>query len=354
MINSRLCLTSVLLCTVLGASVFAEDAMTVATILEENADALLKVLTNPTGDPGEGHVERATVFSGQQSIRIVPMQRFNNRIPGWAFPIRETPKAGEYRYLRFAWKARGGTGIMLQLHDEKDWRIRYTAGRDMYGWGTRFIAEQPPQQWSIVTVDLFANHGEQTITGIALTNFDAEAAYFDHIYFSPTIEALDRLDATGFRNQALPKLSQVQLADLMHQLSSPDAGEQYRAFWRLVASNDQTVDLLRARMKQAGAIVSAQRLAQWIGELDAESYATREAAMDYLTLHAGSARPMLERLAAGKLNEEVRWRIATLLATNTVDDREARQQANVRRLLEYIGTVESKRLLNELTTVPRP
>src|SRR5687767_8287751 len=91
----------------------------VLTVLEDNAPDLLSVLTHPTGDPGEGHVDQASAFSGRHAIRIIPLQRFNNRIPGWAIPIRERPKAGEYRYLRFAWKAEGGTGIMLQLHDEK-------------------------------------------------------------------------------------------------------------------------------------------------------------------------------------------------------------------------------------------
>ena len=55
----------------------------------------------------------------------------------------EKPKTGEYRYLRFTWKADGCRGIMLQLHDEKDWHIRYTAGVDAHNWGTKFVAEKP-------------------------------------------------------------------------------------------------------------------------------------------------------------------------------------------------------------------
>src|SRR5687768_16090231 len=35
---------------------------TVAALLEDNAETLLPLLTNPTGDPGEGFVERAEVF----------------------------------------------------------------------------------------------------------------------------------------------------------------------------------------------------------------------------------------------------------------------------------------------------
>ena len=107
----------------------------VAELLEDNGEALLKLLTNPTGDPGEGHVEKTDVFSGASSVKIIPMQRYQSRIAGWQYRIREKPGPDEYRYLRFAWKADGATGIMVQLHDERDWYIRYTAGADQFGWG---------------------------------------------------------------------------------------------------------------------------------------------------------------------------------------------------------------------------
>src|SRR4051812_46596669 len=92
----------------------AELPAPIALILEDNATELLPKLTNPTGDPGEGHLDEKEVFSGKSSIRIVPLQRFNNFIPGWKYLIREKPKPGEFRYLRFAWKAPGLSGVMLQ------------------------------------------------------------------------------------------------------------------------------------------------------------------------------------------------------------------------------------------------
>src|SRR3954470_5205422 len=88
----------------------------VAALLEDNADALLPLLTNPTGDPGEGHVERVTVFSGRSAVRIVPLQRFHPHVPGWNYRIVEKPAAaGEYRYVRWAWKADGCAGTMVQF-----------------------------------------------------------------------------------------------------------------------------------------------------------------------------------------------------------------------------------------------
>ena len=79
-----------------------KPAQSPALLLEDNGDDLLPKLTNPTGCPGEGHVEKEAPFSGASCLRIVPMQRYEPRIPGWEFLIRETPKAGEFRYLRFA------------------------------------------------------------------------------------------------------------------------------------------------------------------------------------------------------------------------------------------------------------
>jgi hypothetical protein len=208
----------------------------VAEVLEDNGEALLKQLTNPTGDPGEGHVEKAVVFSGKSSVKIVPMQRFEPAIPGWKYRIMEKPAAGEYRYLRFAWKADGCAGIMLQLHDEKDWHVRYTAGQDVYNWGTKFVADRPPAEWAVVTVDLFKDFGERTIRGIALTAHGGRAGYFDHIYFGRSVEDLDRIDATGLRAGKPPECTPADLDRFWGDLAGGDAARAYLAFWSLTAS----------------------------------------------------------------------------------------------------------------------
>lgn len=85
---------------VIGQSALAAEGRkppAVAELLEDDAEGLLKKLTNPTGDPGEGHVEQVDVFSGRRAIKIIPMQRFSPHIPDWKYRIVEKPKAGEYR-----------------------------------------------------------------------------------------------------------------------------------------------------------------------------------------------------------------------------------------------------------------
>lgn len=150
----------------------------VACLLEDNAAELLLQLTNPGGDGGQGEIEKEVVFSGKSGIKITLYQRYFNHLPGWAYRITENPKEGEYRYRRFAWKSNGTIGMMLQLHDDKDWHIRYTAGANKFGWETKFVAETPPQDWTVVTVDLFKDFGEREIHGIALTAFDGAGGHF--------------------------------------------------------------------------------------------------------------------------------------------------------------------------------
>jgi hypothetical protein len=108
-------------------------AATTAALLEDHPKPLLSQLQGQDG--GQAVVEALDVFSGSSSVKIIPMQRFRRDVAGWAFPIRRRPGSGEYRYLRFAWRADGAQGIMLQLHDQRDWNIRYTAA-----WTSRTVA----------------------------------------------------------------------------------------------------------------------------------------------------------------------------------------------------------------------
>ena len=182
-------------CVIWLAPVFAADEERlppgVACLLEDNGEQLLPQLTNPGGDLGEGEIEKAVVFAGTSSIKITNYQRYFNLLPGWAYRIAENPQKCEYRYLRFAWKADGLAGIMLQLHDDRDWNVRYVAGANKFGWTAKSVADSPPQEWTVVTVDLFKDFGDREIHGIALTAFDRAAGYFDHIYLARTIAELD-------------------------------------------------------------------------------------------------------------------------------------------------------------------
>ncbi|MBM4072230.1 MAG: hypothetical protein FJ271_25380 [Planctomycetes bacterium] len=320
----------------------------VAELFEDDAEELLKKLTNPTGDSGEGRVEKAVVFSGKTSIKIIPMQRFHPQIPGWKYRIAKAPKAGEFRYLRFAWKADGCAGIMIQLHDEKDWFIRYTAGIDQFNWGTRFVAAKPSADWKLVTCDLYKDFGERTITGMALTVFGGQAGYFDHIYLGREVDDLDRIDATGLRRGTPPAPSAADLDRLWQQLADGDHAAAYRAYWTLVAASKQSIPFLKGKLAGPPAKVASQQLRRWIAELGDEQFAAREQATRMLAQHVDAAAPLLEQELTRKPSPEVRTRIGLLLKGRKGLDEDRQRITRAIRALTYISTAEARAALEEL------
>lgn len=121
--------------------------------------------------------------SGAASLRITPPQRFSPRIKSWEFRVREHPAPGEYRYLRFAWKAPDATGVMLELAASGSWPPadqplrRYLAGKNTTGWQTVSITATVPRQWTVVTRDLWKDFGDFTLTGIAPTTMTGPALF---------------------------------------------------------------------------------------------------------------------------------------------------------------------------------
>jgi hypothetical protein len=139
-------------------------------------------------------------YSGAASIKVTPDQRFNPALPGLGVKIREKPAPGEYRYLQFAWKKQGGQALCLQLNHDGKWgpagdnpaKFRYHAGPANEPIGPSLaIDANLPAAFTLVTRDLFADFGEFTLTGIALSPVDGEFALFDHIYLGTTPEDFD-------------------------------------------------------------------------------------------------------------------------------------------------------------------
>jgi hypothetical protein len=322
----------------------------VARILEDNAAELLARLTNPTGDPGQGFVETDDVFSGSAAIKIIPMQRFEPRIPGWAYKITEHPGLGEYRFVRFAWRAdRECTGLMLQLHTLTDWNIRYVAGRDEPGWGSKQVAEKPPARWTVVTRDLFADFGEHTIRGIAFTAFSGKTAWFDHVYFGRSVADLDRIDATEAPDHPAP-LDEKALARHWSDLCSDDARDAYRARCALLRDPEHAVPFLKhtAQTLPASAAELSRQIAQWIDDLGAEDPAARHAAASNLTRHFDAAAGILRVASTDDASPEVRAAAARLLRDKDPGGPWPDPAEQAVRLLRLIDTEKSRDALKTL------
>ena len=145
---------------------------------------------------GEGTAEFITreKFSGESSLLITPPQRYCDRIKGWEFRIREKPTVGEYRFIRFAWKAPQASGVMLEFAADGQWPPadqplrRYFAGRNLTPWQAVGVAPRPPGDWTVMTRDLWEDFGDFTLTGIAPTAI-AGPAFFDRIELIRTLDA---------------------------------------------------------------------------------------------------------------------------------------------------------------------
>ena len=123
--------------------------------------------------------------TGEQCLKVDAVQRHSPQIPGWSFKIREKPDEGEYRYLRFRWRKPKG-GVMIQLAFEGGWQRaqRYHAGPNSVNFEPSLEVDRGgPEEWVTVTRDLWADHGDGLLTGIALTAMDGPA-FFDGLYLA--------------------------------------------------------------------------------------------------------------------------------------------------------------------------
>jgi hypothetical protein len=240
---------------------------------------------------------------------------------------------------------------MLQMHDEKDWNLRFTAGVDVPNWGTKFVAATPPSRWTVVTRDLFAEFGQRTIKGIALTVFEGEAGYFDHIYLARTIDDLDRIDVTGLREvfSLPPQLNPDRLDQLWTDLAAEDASKAYLAFWTLAAAPARSTPFVCQNLAFPHSAGAIPQIKIWIAELDADQYAVRERATQHLTQNLEVASEFLKK-GLEDASPEARTRILQLLERAADKGEKTRSAERIEkglRLLKYTNTPGGRAFLDE-------
>lgn len=174
----------------------------------EDDPAFVAELSDGTGT---ANLESSDKFTGSASIRVTPADKNDASLPGWNVPIRSDPYPGEYRFVRFAWRKRGGAEIGFHLAQNGAFppaalinpkeTLRYHVGRGIkHDYGKSFeFRNTIPDQWELVTRDLFADFGAFDATGLRLVAGDGEWAEFDHVYFARRWEDLDRV--TRLRQQ---------------------------------------------------------------------------------------------------------------------------------------------------------
>lgn len=165
----------------------------VAVLFEDEAE-FLSVLTSGNG---KARLVTDDVFRGKAALGMTPLQREAAKVPGWNFQVREQPTAGQVRFLRLAWKKRGEGSVMIELTrsgkwpDAKDPKGRYVAGPNTTGWAAISVSDTAPTAWTVVTVDLWKDLGDCTLTGLAPTCDKGDEAFFDSVLLGVDLESLD-------------------------------------------------------------------------------------------------------------------------------------------------------------------
>ena len=147
---------------------------------------------------GQGTIalESKDKYSGTASVKLTGVRKEHPRFLG-EIRIRKEPGRGEFRYIQFAWKKSGGTAIGIELGRSFNYgperpmgpTYRYHAGPGK-PWGTDslLLSDKLPEEWVLVTRDLFTDFGEFTLTGLSLNPVDGSHALFDHIRLGRTLQ----------------------------------------------------------------------------------------------------------------------------------------------------------------------
>jgi hypothetical protein len=329
-----------------------------AVELLEQVDAVAKQLdNNGMGLDGSAARDDSDRFTGVYCLKVTPFQHYQTDLKGWRYPIVEKPGPGEYRYVRFAWKKTGGGGIMVQFCGEaadweSRWSHRYKAGASAAVYPALSINPKAPEEWTVVTRDLFTDFGAFTVTGIAFTPGDGAAGLFDHMYLGRTVQDLDKItNAALGKIRPTEALGQNQAERLWDDLRSRDAALYAPAVRMLAAPKANGVAFLGRKLQIRPG--DDPRLQQMIADLDADDFDVREAATRELEKLGDAAAAALRQTQEETTSAEVRHRVGILLEKLTPPDGVlTADQLRILRAtwaLELSGTPKARKVLASLS-----
>ncbi|MCX7935951.1 MAG: hypothetical protein N3A66_11915, partial [Planctomycetota bacterium] len=137
---------------------------------------------------------RSLALSG--SCRAVPLWQppFGHVVPNWDFEIAETPAAGQYRWLQFAWKALSPNtrGITVRIAGIACHAGEYVRISE-HGETPKKLADKPPLTWKVERIDLWEAVGKKVVRvqdiGLAAAG---DGALVDQILLAASPQALDK------------------------------------------------------------------------------------------------------------------------------------------------------------------
>jgi WD40 repeat protein len=144
------------------------------------------------------------------------------------------------------------------------------------------------------------------------------------------------------------KLDKKQLEACWANLTDDNAGRAYQACWVLIDAPQQSVPMLRDRLKPF-ALADSDKVRKLIADLDGDKFEVREAAAKELKKLGSHAGVEIEQALKGTLPEETRRKLESIAN----DLREAIEPETLRSLraimvLEKIATPEAREVLDAL------
>jgi RNA polymerase sigma factor (sigma-70 family) len=154
-------------------------------------------------------------------------------------------------------------------------------------------------------------------------------------------------DVAGTLEAKQRRLSNDELRRGWSDLANEDAAVAFQALRRLCAVPEQTLPLLRERLKPV-APPDPKRVRQLVAMLDSDDFPTRQQASEELAKRADAASGLLRQIMSKeKPSLEVRQRLRAILDVQQ-NKPESLRTVRAVEVLEWIATPEAVRLLDEL------
>ncbi|HEX5106305.1 MAG TPA: S1C family serine protease, partial [Pirellulaceae bacterium] len=171
-----------------------DELPTLHRVLEEQA-LPVPIAANQAGGASLTSEDR---YYGKNSLKVSPGGQFRLELAR-TIAIRERPKWGEARFIRFAVRKQSGGRFALELAgpQPRDPPARYDLGRGepSYGSATRIWQDNLPKDWVAITRDLFADFGSLDVNAVVVGSPDNGDALVDHIYLARGPQDFDLIPA---------------------------------------------------------------------------------------------------------------------------------------------------------------
>jgi hypothetical protein len=195
----------------------------------------------------------------------------------------------------------------------------------------------------------------ETATGGERCRFTGHAGEVTALAFLPSGRALisGSRDTTALvwdlagRSDHAGELSAKELTVLWERLAADDAATAYGAMASLAAAPEQSLPLLRERLRPAPQ-GDAARIARLVADLDNEKFEVRQKATQELEQLGDAAAGALRKVLGGQPSLEVRRRAEELLGKLEALTPARLRVSRALELLEQCGTAEARKLLEAL------